>query len=191
MSDISLQTTTDGTDMIIAGLVAIAVAVQAARVLSRAAQPLRLELAECGEELLRDPQLPHDIRHYVEFALDEAFGSKVFYLLAYLALPLATLLLILRAGWIDVMIPDVSELSPESRVLFDRVLGLSDKVMVANNPIMHTLLMLETSIVKPIANLLQAALKGRLLQSFGELSLLYFVWNRFGAPRHGFSHGRA
>ena len=128
--------------VIAAGFAASAVA---GREIQRRIQPVRLELARRGEELLLRDDLPADIRRDVEFMLETAFGMGWVLLLGLIVLtPAASIVLVfskrLRASL------ERSVLSREQSTDYKEIDGLHSSVMLANNPVMVPLMMVWVAI---------------------------------------------
>jgi hypothetical protein len=117
--------------------------------LNRAAQPLRLELAEKSETLLASPGLPIHLHDFVRYLQDTAFGNRGTLLFGFVFVPVVAVAMLVRpelldsAGkrfWID---------CPATRAQFDEVTRLHDRITFLNSPIL--LFMLEVEIVLLVA----------------------------------------
>jgi hypothetical protein len=100
--------------------------------LNRIAQPLRLQLADRGEALLADPNLPLHRRHFVEFELEGAFGRAGMLLFGFLAIPFL-------AVWcaVDSATEDDQYISNDAvRGRADEFDDLSTRIGFLNNPIL-------------------------------------------------------
>src|SRR5215469_12440518 len=115
--------------------------------LQKSAQPLRLQLAEKGERLMGDPNLPSNLVPFVSFLLDTAFKMRAILLIGIFYVPYL---------WVRVLVvPDKVERdavqfqiqNPETRVKFDDVVRLHNKITLANHPFLYTFLELEMTIL--------------------------------------------
>ncbi len=109
----------------------------------RLAQPLRLEMADIGRGLLAE-NLSDPARRHVNFLLGSAFSAHAFIAIAYVIVPVAVPYIILAkksaerrqmAMWAGI--------SAESREAFARLDGLHTRVILANHPLMMSLLWIE------------------------------------------------
>jgi len=130
--------------------------------LSRAAQPLRLELADCGEALLQMPDLPKAVRKLVAHDLDTAFGSRLTLLSGLLLIPAIGLCVIVAPKRFFADIGAFSVEQPELYKRYREFNDLHDKITMANNPILWFIFQLELLTVAYVAVLIFAALRSQM-----------------------------
>jgi len=140
----------------------------AATRLQRAAQPLRIELAEKGERLLGDKDLPEPLRDFVRFLLDTAFSNLaalvfgVFYV-PYLAVSIAISPERVTNDLRRFQIPN-----PETRAAFNDVMRLHDRVTLANHPILLLVVEIEILFFVGIAILFAAIFREAVSPEMGR-----------------------
>jgi hypothetical protein len=178
----------DNYEWLIAFLALVAAAIVVGRVLSRAAQPLRRELAEKGERLRADPAVPADVKEAVEYLLNDAFGSKAFYIFAIIAMPFVALVLMFRARWLTSMHPNTRRLSPENRAIFMDMCRIDRLLTIANHPVLMPIILLEMVIFLPPAIIFRAIIKGSIPTDIGEENILGALAkkmsSKFSRPHH-------
>jgi len=127
-----------------------------------AAQPLRLQLAEKGEQLLAKEGLPPFIRAQTEFILRTAFGSgRQLFVCAIMAIPVMVTLLFQRA-WFTQMVQAIESLDAETKQLRTEVIRLHNRITLANNPVLFMIVNLEVLVFSPIGLFLFAIFRKRL-----------------------------
>lgn len=139
-----------------------------------AAQPLRLELAERGEELLRSAGLPSRIREHVEFMLSHAFGIGWLLLAALVVAPFAIPVMIVR-GEMERDAQAVAALSANARAEYNQLAMLHSRIVFATHPGLMTLNFLEMLLIAGPLVLLSGALSGRLLPEVNQTSILQAI----------------
>ena len=135
----------------------ILVASLVARRLKQAVQPLRLAMADIGEELIANDNVPCETREAVKICLDMAFGARWFLVLAIIAAPLFAIIWLVKPNAVAgrYIKDDVLRLKSEE---FDK---LNVFVMAANNPILFAIVFFEFMIFSPLV-FLGMALRGKL-----------------------------
>jgi len=132
-------------------LVVYAIAI---RRLQIAVQPLRIELAEKGERLLSSNDLSKDAKDHVRFLLDSAFGLRRVLLACLFLMPIfAIFYLIYHKNFLDID-RSLQIKDPESKICFDRVSALHERITLANHPFLFTCFRTVGSIVMLIFTLL-------------------------------------
>ena len=126
--------------------------------LVRAAQPLRLELAEKGERLLANPTLSAEMRGLVRFMLDTTFNMRGPLLFGILAVPAIAVAAILRPA--EFFKKDIED--PSAQALFFEVRRLHDRITLANHPILLPLVEFEILFFMPFAIVLIGLMHGRI-----------------------------
>jgi len=144
--------------------------------LKRVAQPLRLSLAERGEELLANPNLPETVRSYVRMLLATAFGMRAMLIASIIIFPFFALALLIwprlwTAAEKDLLIRD-----PATRADFIEVYRLHDRITFANNPILFGFLHVEMAIIAPVALLGLMLFRG--LAPDGDIETLFAALQR-------------
>jgi hypothetical protein len=142
------------------------------RRLMKAAQALRLELAERGERFFRDEAAPPRIRGQVQFMLDHAFGQTWMMLCSVIAVPFAVPFMVLRGSNLLQMEADRRGMTPTQRAEHFDLLALHGRIMLANHPIMLPLVEFEMFLVTLPLILAVAAINGDLLPGVNHASVL-------------------
>lgn len=127
------------------------------------AQPLRLELADKGEALLRHSGLPTNQRAHVMAALDTAFSNGPTLAIGLLLVPILAIFLVVRQKTLIRVFGTFDWENAEAKALYGDVMRLHRRITFANHPLLTTLLTLEIDIVLPIALTLRALLRGSLV----------------------------
>lgn len=172
-------------------LVAIASYLVLASALLRAAQPLRLRLADIGEYLLVDPNLPRPFKRHVRFCLDTAFGMKAPLMFGLFAAPVLAIIYVVRARWIAPLRLDPTALGRQNRESFDELVRLHNKITLANNPILMTLFGLEATLCMSIAVLIRAFVKGKFPQADDNDLFMFIVEDKSAMIADRFRHNHA
>jgi hypothetical protein len=139
------------------GLVVYAIAM---RRLQRAVQPLRIELAEKGERLLASNYLSRDAKEHVRFLLDSAFGLRLVLLVCLFSMPIFAIYYLIYPKPLLAMDRSLQIKDPESKICFDRVSALHERITLANHPFLFTGFRTVGSIVMLIFTLLFILLWG-------------------------------
>jgi hypothetical protein len=139
----------------------IAAGSTAYRRLVRAAQPLRLLLAEKGERLLVHPKLPKDLKEIVRFMLDSAFGNRPALLTGLFLVPMIAIDAVLRPSHFVSFMRQISNLEPDILAAYIEIERLHDRIMLANHPILFMLIEFEILTFLPLGILSFALIKGR------------------------------
>jgi|GEM_PF-4913467 len=139
-----------------------------------AAQPLRLELAERGEALLRTSNLPARVRESIEFLLSHTFGMTGLLLLALVVIPFAVPTMVVtgelrREGEAE------AKLSVKTRAEYNALVMLHGRIVFATHPALMTLNFLEMLLIAGPVVLLSGALSGRLLPEVNQASILQVI----------------
>ena len=161
------------------GLVVYAIAV---RRLQIAVQPLRIELAEKGEWLLSSNYLSKEIKDHVTFLLDSAFSSRLVLLVSIFALPIiAVWLLIYPKPMLD-MDKHLHIKDALSKICFDRVCTLHDRITLANHPFLFPSFIIWGSIVMLIFTLLYILFWGS-SQWIASSDIMIFIQRKISRRR--------
>lgn len=137
---------------------AVLVALAAYR-LKVGAQPLRLELAEKGEQLLASGHLPLKTKAYVESLLDSAFSDRGALLFLLVAVPVNSVAGIFRDDfWGASGEPPIRD--AETRELFLDVNGLHFRIQLANHPVLMLLLLVDVLVFTLPAILIRTLIRG-------------------------------
>jgi len=171
------------TDLELAPLVIVAVAVGVAvahRRLLKAAQPMRLELAEKGERLLAYPKLPKDVRDHVRYLLDTAFGNRTMLILAALFAPLIVLAIAIMRESFLAYIKQFSIMDAEAKALHREVMQLHDRIMLASHPILWVLVELEIKLVVQMGIVVTTLVRGRVPATVDHDRVMNLIETREG-----------
>jgi hypothetical protein len=169
----------DNLDILPLAGVAVFVAASAAhRRLVRAAQPLRLLLAEKGEALLVHPRLSKELRETVKFMMDRAFGNRFGLLLGIVIIPTIALCMIFRPSSVATQMRRLSNADPEVQALFTEVMRLNDRITLANHPILLLLLETEILLLFPVGILFLGLVKGRIPSSGDRDTVINLIETR-------------
>ncbi len=158
------------------------------RRLNQAVQPLRLHLAERGEALLADPELPPSARDHVEFLLDTAFGMRATLLFGIFIVPVVAALFVVRNRWIRTSVDKMKIQNAESRARFYELCRLHDRITLSNHPILLPIIELQLVVFMPIAILLRGLIFGKLPETGGRESVITFIEDK---RVHGLSFAHA
>jgi hypothetical protein len=152
----------------------LAAIVVADRRLKAAAQPLRMRLAERGEEFLQNNGIPDQVRDHIGFLLDHAFRMRGSLILALVAVPIVAIVFavrrepILRHGKVD-------QMDPEAREAFFEICRLHSRITLINHWILYPLVELEIGLVMPLAIIMRAIIYGRVPETGGRHSVISFI----------------
>jgi hypothetical protein len=128
--------------------------------LKRAAQPLRLEMAEVGERLLANPTLSPHMKNYVAHMLQTAFSFRLELLALIIGIPFVGLVLLFA--------PRIFAAELERLRVFDSVAKadlvdlnrLHHKISMANNPILFTVILIESAVIIPLGSIILTVFHG-------------------------------
>lgn len=120
--------------------------------LARAAQPLRLRLAEKGERLLARTDLSPETRKDVEFMLNTPFSRWGMLLFVVATAPFVVLYVAFTPKARAHVERDFSKMSPEARALYADVRALHTRIVMANHPLLASIVLLEiTALLAPVS----------------------------------------
>jgi hypothetical protein len=139
---------------------ALVAATYAHRRLMRAAQPLRLQLAEKGELLLANPKVPKRHRRFVNAMLDSAFSNYMFLIFATCCIPIVAVLLIFDPDRVISKIKELSAADAEVRTAIADLSKLHDRITFYNHPLLMLFIEFELLIAIPVAVLLSGLIHG-------------------------------
>ena len=143
--------------------------------LVRAAQPLRLMLAQKGELLLAQRGLSTEVQEIVEFMLDTAFGNRTMLIAGLVLTPIIAASLIFRPSKFAEFMKRTSIADPESQSLYSEVWRLHERIMLANHPILYPIAELEIFILALVGILLVALMRGHIPMNGDRESFLSFI----------------
>jgi hypothetical protein len=143
--------------------------------LRKAAQPLRLQLAEKGERLLGSPNLPTNLRPYVEWLLSTAFGNRSAIFFGFAFVPIAAVMIATRPAILQSFMRKLQINDIETRLLFEEVSRLHDRITLANHPLPLILLEFEVLVFVPLGILAYALIHGRVPESGSSQAIKTFV----------------
>jgi hypothetical protein len=165
------------------------------RRLKVAAQPLRLRLAEKGEEFLSRPDIPETARRHVTFLLNHAFGMRTFLLAAIILIPVIAVLFVVSQRAILRSVEKLDALSPTDRATFFELCRLHDRITLTNHYILLPIVEFELVLFMPLAILLRGVIRGRIPETGSRESVITFIEDksirgvRF-KPLHVFANNR-
>lgn len=140
--------------------------------LRMAAQPLRLLLAERGERLLGDPELPPLLRGQVEFLLETAFGCHAALIFGFFAVPVILFLSVLNPRRFYASLAKRFTIkNGDTRLVFEELNRLHGRILFANHPIMATLLDFEIAFFLLLSVATIALIHGKMSEAGGYISL--------------------
>jgi len=156
------------------------------RRLKAAAQPLRFQLAEKGEEYLRHPHASKETKEHVGFLLDSAFGMRGPLLFAVVAIPVIAMIFVVHPRSILRSSVRLNTLEPTVRTAFLEICRLHDRITLANNWLLLPLVELEIVLFMPFAIVLRSLIRGRVPETGGRDSVLsYIEWRQTQLmPKH-------
>lgn len=152
----------------------IAAVAVADRRLKAAAQPLRLRLAEKGEEFLQRRGIPDQVREHITFLLDHAFGFRWFLVLALLAVPVIALVFAVRPKPLF-RHEQLDNMEPEARQAFFEICRLHNRIALINHWILLPLVELEMVLFMPLAIIIRTIIYGRVAETGGRDSVFSFI----------------
>lgn len=125
--------------------------------LSRRAQPLRLQLADRGEALLARPDLTDETRKDVQFMLGTAFPRPFMLLFCVVVVPFVALYTVARPGMRTDMHRRYLQMSPKARTLYGEVRALHNRIVLANHPLLASIVVFEVAALMAPFGLLMLA----------------------------------
>jgi hypothetical protein len=143
--------------------------------LKKAAQPLRLRLAEDGEKLLAKPGLSPAMREYVEFLLDTSFSMRAILVFAIFALPIVAAVFIFRLRDFRESAEKFKTHDPETAKSFYDLCRLHDRITLINHFVLLPLVEIEIVVFMPLAVLIRGIFKGVVPEAGGRESTVMFV----------------
>ena len=152
----------------------LAAIVVADRRLKAVSQPLRLRLAEKGEEFLQRRDISDQAREHVTFLLDHAFGFRWFLILALLAIPPIALVFAVRREPI-LRHEQLGKMESDARQAFFEICRLHNRIALINHWILLPLVELEMVILMPLAIISRAIIYGRVAETGGRDSVFSFI----------------
>lgn len=129
--------------------------------LIKAAQPLRLELAEKGERLIAHPGLPKHMQSQVRFLLDRAFNMRGVLLFGLVLVPVIALIAIVRPTKFLSFVDQTKIKDETANSDFIEFRRLHDRITLANHPLLLLLLEFEIVLFMPLGILVVGLVCGR------------------------------
>jgi hypothetical protein len=169
----------------------IAILVFADRRLKRAAQPLRLRLAQKGEDFLALRDIPDSTRSHVKFLLDRAFGMRASLLLALVAIPVIAVLFVVNQRSLLKSVQKLDTLDPAVRAEFFEIVRLHDRITLTNHYFLLPIVELELVLFMPLAIVLRGIIRGSVPETGGRDSVITFIEDKRIHGIHPFSHSHA
>jgi hypothetical protein len=160
-------------------IVALAAAIVAAdRRLKVAAQPLRLRLAEKGEEFLQLRNVPEQARGHVKFLLDHAFNMRSFLLLSLVSIPIIAVIFVVRPKSILRSADQLNYMDACTLATFVKICRLHNRITLVNHWILLPLVEIEIGLLMPLAIILRAVIYGSVPETGGRESVITFIEDR-------------
>ncbi len=128
--------------------------------LNKLVQPMRLELVEKGENFLRRSDIPETFRSLVASFLDTTFNLRPAIIFGFFAVPVIAVLFVVRQRIFRDFSSERQRMSPESRVAFEELCDLHDRITFVNHFLLFPLLMAEIAVFMMPAVLVRALLRG-------------------------------
>jgi hypothetical protein len=119
-------------------------------------------LAEKGERLLANPELPKPLRESVEFMLDTTFGNRWALAGGLVLVPIIAVYTFCRPSYFVSFMRQLHNADPEIMASYIEVERLHDRIMLANHPVLFILVEFEILLFLPVGILLFALIKGRI-----------------------------
>ncbi len=176
---------------VVGALVAVSVFFVVAQTLSRAAQPLRLRMAELGEPLLADPSLPRKFKRHVAFLLDHAFSMRAVMWASVFLIPALAVISVVRARWLAPFVLDEQELPAKSREDFREVVKLHNRITVANHSIMMPVITIELVLSTWLATVVRGVFRGVIASNADANTVLMVLEEKTEAISARFRHNHA
>jgi hypothetical protein len=145
------------------------------RRLKAAAQPLRLRLAEKGEDFLNRPDLPETVRRHVKFLLDHAFGMRLSLLMALFMIPAIAVLFVANQRVLLRSVEKMKLLSPADRATFFEICRLHDRITLTNHYFLLPIIELEMVLFMPLAIVLRGIIRGNVPETGGRESVISYI----------------
>lgn len=161
------------------------------RRLKRAAQPLRLSLAERGEAFLTRSDIPPHARTHVQFLLDHAFGMRGSLLFAVVSIPVIAILFVFRQRYLRRSVDKIRINDPAANAEFFEICRLHDRITLTNHYILLPLVELELVVFMPLAIVLRGILRGVVPETGGRESVITFIEDKRIHGIHPFGHWHA
>ncbi len=161
------------------------------RRLKRAAQPLRLRLAEKGEAFLARPDIPPHARTHVRFLLDRAFGMRGSLLFAVVSIPVIAMLFVFRQRYLRRSVEKIRISDPASKAEFFEICRLHDRITLTNHYILLPIVELELVAFMPLAIVLRGILRGVVPETGGRESVITFIEDKRIHGIHPFNQSHA
>ncbi len=158
------------------------------RRLKRAAQPLRLRLAEKGEEFLAKPDLPKPMREHVEFLLKSSFNMRGSLLLAIVMIPIIAFLFVVRHRYLRRSVDKLNVTDQATRASFYDLCRLHDRITLTNHIFLLPIVELELVLFMPLAIVLRGIVQGTVPETGGRESVITFIEDK---RIHGFHFSHA
>lgn len=155
--------------------------------LAKSVQAARLHLADEGERFLARSDIPPGMRSQVEFFLDSAFGFTGVMIAAVVLFPIAALVMAIFHKRMRRNLLGTGPLAREVRADFIDLMKLHDKIMLANHPVLHTVLNIEVALFSPLY-LFVVALKSKTMPDQFEATSLLAYFEMKEAKLFRFGH---
>jgi len=139
--------------------------------LDRAAQKLRLEMADRGERFLKQDGLPQRVRDDVNFMLDGAFGYFWPMVVMPFVAPFAMFWVLRKNGPLARDAVARRKLAPAQRAEYDAISSINMRVLFANHPFLVVIVELEMLILFAPFVLLMAFFKGDLMPAVTQAAM--------------------
>lgn len=149
-----------------------------------AAQPLRTQLAERGEELLGDPNLPKHLHRFVRYHLETAFNDRARLIFTIFAVPLFPIFVAIFQSEFFAFKRRFSIKNPDTQLLFDQVMKLHDRITFANHPLLMMLVEFEVVLFVPIPILAFSLIRGQVPENANTADVKTFLEAKEQAIRH-------
>jgi len=126
---------------------------------TRSAQPLRIQLARQGKELLAREGISQEVRDHVKFLLATAFGFRWFLILAVIAIPAIAVVVVIAPSILKEAAKSFRIDGLEDRERHRALLQLHEKICFANHPFLMPAMILWGNIWISAAILLSALVR--------------------------------
>ncbi len=141
-------------------VLSIAIETIAKRQLNKAAQPLRLKLADGGEHLLAQPDLPAMARIHISYMLNSVFSCWLTLVIGIFMVPFVALYFAVFPRRFMASMKKHEIHNAQLRLQHSEMMELHDKITMANHPLLWMVLEIEMLIFLFVAILLAAVLSG-------------------------------
>ena len=140
--------------------------------LSKSVQTLRLQLADEGERFLAREDVPKAMKNQVEMFLDSVFGMNFVLIASVVLLPVAAIVFSFFDDHMRRGIPADSSIPREILAEFIDLMKMHDKIMLANHPVLYTIIKTEMALLAPVSMLIIGIRKKAVPDQFEALPFL-------------------